>query len=136
MLMATLIGAAAPGSVDADISGLRSAKGQVLVCLTARPDHFPDCQDDPQARRMKIAVDSSHPTDMVFADLPSGDYAIAVIHDENGNNKLDTLLGIPREGFGFSRNPAVGFGPPRFSAARFAVTSGAVDETVRIKYLL
>ena len=51
--------------------------------------------------------------------LPRGDYALAVIHDENGNARLDTIAGIPREGFGFSRNPPIRFGPPRFAAARF-----------------
>jgi uncharacterized protein (DUF2141 family) len=73
---------------------------------------------------------------MTFAALPTGDYAIAVIHDENDNHKLDTLLGIPREGFGFSRNPAIGFGPPRFAAARFALASGADAQHVRMKYML
>jgi uncharacterized protein (DUF2141 family) len=59
-----------------------------------------------------------------------------LIHDENSNNKLDTMLGIPREGFGFSRNPVIRFSAPKFAAARFNVTSGTVDETVRVKYML
>ena len=129
-----LSGAAAPGSVDADITGLRSAKGQLLVCLTTRPDRFPDCQTDPYARRMTVAVSAGR--ELRFEGLPSGDYALALIHDENGNGKLDTMMGIPREGFGFSRNPAIRFGPPKFAEARIAVTSGATDETIRVKYLL
>ncbi|WP_293881924.1 DUF2141 domain-containing protein [Sphingomonas sp.] len=129
-----LVGAAPPGSIDADISGLRSNRGQVLVCLTMRADHFPDCHDDPQARRM--AVPAAQAGALRFSGLPSGGYAIALIHDENGNNKLDTVLGIPREGFGFSCNPVIRFGAPKFAAARFAVTSGTVDETVRVKYML
>lgn len=70
-----------------------------------------------------------------FDNLPSGTYALAVIHDENGNGKLDTVMGIPREGFGFSRNPAIRFGPPSFKSARVAITDGATDETVKVKYL-
>ena len=73
---------------------------------------------------------------MRFDGLPSGDYALALIHDENGNGKLDTVMGIPREGFGFSRNPAIRFGPPKFVESRIEVTSGGVDETVKVKYLL
>jgi uncharacterized protein (DUF2141 family) len=99
-----------------------------------RPDHFPDCQGDPQARR--LSVPTAQAAELKFNDLPSGGYAIALIHDENGNGKLDTLFGIPKEGFGFSRNPVIRFGAPRFSAARFDVTSGTVDETVRVKYML
>jgi len=73
---------------------------------------------------------------MLFADLPSGNYAIALIHDENSNNKLDTTFGIPREGFGFSRNPAIHFGPPSFSAAEFAVKTGEISQSVKMKYML
>jgi uncharacterized protein (DUF2141 family) len=130
----SLIGATAPGSVDAGVEGLRSGKGQVLVCLTMRADHFPDCHDDPQARR--LSVPTAQAASLRFTGLPTGGYAIALIHDENGNNKLDTMFGIPKEGFGFSRNPVIRFGAPKFSAARFDVTSGTVDETVRVKYML
>ena len=57
------------------------------------------------------------------------------IHDANGNARLDTFVGIPREGFGFSNNPAIGFGAPRFAAARFALERDAA-ETIRMRYLL
>lgn len=134
LLWTSLMGAAPPGSIDAGIEGLRSAKGQVIACLTMRADHFPDCHDDPQARR--LTVPATQAAMLRFTDLPSGSYAIALIHDENGNNKLDTMFGIPREGFGFSRNPAIRFGAPKFAAARFDVVSGKIDETVRVKYML
>lgn len=40
----------------------------------------------------------------IVKDLPEGEYAIAVFHDENGDKKCNTnLLGIPKEGYGFSR---------------------------------
>ncbi|MDB5700629.1 MAG: hypothetical protein JWL66_828 [Sphingomonadales bacterium] len=134
LLWASLIGATAPGSIEAGVEGLRSAKGQVLVCLTMQPDHFPDCHNDPQARR--LTVPTAQAGAMRFTDLPTGGYAIALIHDENGNNRLDTLFGIPKEGFGFSRNPVIRFGAPKFAAARFDVPSGTTAETVRVKYIL
>lgn len=134
MLWAALAGAAPAGSVDASVSGLRSTRGLLLVCLTTRSDRFPDCQRDPAARRLAVPVAQAQ--GLSFDDLPSGDYALALIHDENGNHRLDTLFGIPREGFGFSRNPVIRFGPPKFAAARFPVASGRVDEKVRVRYLL
>ena len=133
-LLVALGGAASPGTVDADIQGLRSARGQILVCMTTRPDRFPECQKDPAARRMTVAANKAG--ELHFTGLPTADYAIALVHDENGNNRLDTVMGIPREGFGFSRNPAIRFGPPKFDAARFAVGSGTTNETVRVKYIL
>ena len=70
-----------------------------------------------------------------FDALPTGDWAVAVIHDANGNAKLDTMMGIPREGFGFSRNPPRGFGAPSFAATRFRL-DGDTTETIRMRYLL
>ncbi len=48
-------------------------------------------------------------------DLPNGNYAIAVYHDANGNNKLDkNFLGIPTEKYGFSNDAMGSFGPPDY----------------------
>ena len=104
-----------------------------MACLTTRPEHFPNCQDDPQARRLTVPTRLA--ATLVFSGLPSGTYALALIHDENGNGKLDTMMGIPREGFGFSNNPAIRFGPPSFKSAGVAIVSGQVGEMVKMKYL-
>lgn len=102
--------------------------------MTTRPDMFSRCEKDPTARRLTVPVARAH--DIKFDDLPTGDYAIALIHDENSNNKLDTAFGIPLEGFGFSRNPVIRFGPPSFAAAEFPVATSHVEEGIRVKYML
>jgi uncharacterized protein (DUF2141 family) len=43
---------------------------------------------------------------------------------------------MPREGFGFSRNPRLRMGPPRFTDAAFAVGETVVRQTVRVRYML
>jgi uncharacterized protein (DUF2141 family) len=54
-------------------------------------------------------------------------------HDENGNGKLDkNVVGIPKEGYGASNNPARKMRPPTFEEAKFAVTS---DQGVEVKLL-
>jgi uncharacterized protein (DUF2141 family) len=116
-----------------DLTGLRSARGKVLVCLTRRPDHFPDCRDDPDKRHFAIPARGG---ETLLGALVPGQYAIAIIHDENGNGRLDTFAGIPREGVGFSRNPALRFGAPSFRAASFAVSGSAVEQDIRLKYFL
>ncbi len=134
-LWLALAGAAGPGSVAADVTGLRSVKGQLLLCMTTRADLFMKCDKDPAARRLTVPVAQAH-TSIAFEGLPSGTYAIALIHDENGNNKLDTTFGIPKEGFGFSRNPVIRMGPPKFGEASFAVGTGRADAPIRVKYML
>ncbi|CAN5388556.1 DUF2141 domain-containing protein [soil metagenome] len=131
--MGLLVGAAPTAELTIDIAKLRSTKGMVRICLTAMPDNFPSCIDDSQAVSRSVPA-GVH--ELRIDGLPHGNYAIAVIHDENGNKKLDTFMGIPREGFGFSRNPPIGFGAPRFAAARFALESDTETQQVQMRYLL
>lgn len=133
LLALPLIGAAPVGSLQVEIAQLRSAKGMLRLCLTADPDNFPKCVDDRDAVTRSVPAGQHS---IRFGGLPRGDYAVAVIHDENDNKKLDTFAGIPKEGFGFSRNPAIRFGPPRFNAARFRLDSDAEEQQVRMHYIL
>jgi uncharacterized protein (DUF2141 family) len=56
----------------------------------------------------------------ILADLPSGNYAVSVYEDLNGNHKLDhNFLGLPREPVGASNNPPARMGPPRFHNCSF-----------------
>ena len=45
-------------------------------------------------------------------------------------------MAIPREGFGFSRNPRIRMGPPSFEEVRFEVSGTGVRQTIQMKYLL
>jgi uncharacterized protein (DUF2141 family) len=59
---------------------------------------------------------------VIVENLNSGKYAFKYFHDENKNKKLDTnLIGIPKEGFGFSNNAKGKFGPPSFKQMIFKV---------------
>jgi len=70
-----------------------------------------------------------------FEDIPPGKYAMAVIHDENMNGKLDTnWMGVPTEDCGFSNNATGVLGAPPFSAARFAYDGQNVDLTMSLHY--
>jgi uncharacterized protein (DUF2141 family) len=57
----------------------------------------------------------------VFDNLAEGTYGVAVIHDENKNEKLDfNEKGMPIEGYGHSNNPAKRPGAPDFNETKFA----------------
>ncbi len=106
----------------------------MLICVTSNPRAFPDCSRDAAAQRLRIpAAQAAH----VALSVPAGaNYAIAIVHDENGNGRLDTMLAMPREGFGFSRNPRLRMGPPPFAEAAFTVGSATVQQDVRLRYML
>lgn len=124
-----------PGAtVTVTITNLRSDKGQILACLTAREDAFPDCAKDPNARKLIIPTTAN--AQLNFGAVPAGSYAVSVIHDENSNGKLDTRLIIPREGYGFSLDAPVRMGPPKFKSAVFSVGTTPVHINIRMRYLL
>ena len=132
LLPLALTATAPVARLDVSIDHVRSDRGLIRVCLTADPDNFPACVDDADAITRSV---SANVRDIRFMGLPYGNYAVAVIHDENSNAKLDTFAGIPREGFGFSRNPVVRFGAPRFAAARFAIDGDAQMQQIRMRYI-
>lgn len=121
-------------TLDVSVTGLRSMKGNVLVCVTANPKYFPDCSKDPKSLRAKVAARDS--ANVSFSGVAQGTYAVALLHDENANSKMDMAVFLPKEGFGFSRNPAVVTGPPKFKAAAFAVDAAEVSQRVKMKYML
>ncbi|MET0240939.1 MAG: DUF2141 domain-containing protein [Sphingobium sp.] len=134
LLTANSAAADTGGNLTVRFTGLRSAKGMIRACLTQEQRFFLTCDKDPNAIRANVAAGPD--ARVRFHGVVSGDYALAVMHDENGNGRLDVMMGIPREGVGFSRNPAFHFGPPKFSAARFTIGAGDAAQEVRIKYFL
>ena len=65
---------------------------------------------------------------LLIDNLDESNYAIAIFHDTNSNNKFDTFLSIPKEKFGFSNNAKVFLGPPRFEDASIFVGQNSIVE--------
>lgn len=127
--------AQAPSTSDLSIEivGLRDARGVVRLCLTNYPRGFPDCTS---ADAVHATVKSSlGPISYQFRSLPAGHYAVGAFHDANGNGKLDTMMGIPKEGFAFSRNPSMKPRAPHFDEASFK-SDGPPLAPLKMKYLL
>jgi uncharacterized protein (DUF2141 family) len=94
---------------------------------------FPECKGR-EVRSASLPIANGQAR-IHFAGLSPGTYGISVFHDENANGKLDTFLGIPKEGYGFSRNPPFRPRAPRFSEVQLAV-SGAMTESITLRYIL
>lgn len=133
ILAALLSGAAGGATIEVQVEQMRSARGFIHACLSREPRHFPDCRSDPAALKLSVRASDRR---LRFAGVAPGRYALTLFHDENANQRLDTALGIPREGFGFSRNPKVRFGAPKFSQVDMEVQRGFARHRVRMQYLL
>ncbi len=96
---------------------------------------FLKCREDPKAVKVKVpAVEGM--SEVAVRGLREGRWMLLVLHDENGNGKMSKSLGIPKEGFGFSGNPAIRMGPPRAEDVVFDLPAGQSRQRVKVKYIL
>lgn len=124
---------ACPG-IHVKILNIRNSTGTVDCALFESPEGFPTEVLRSATNVMVIKVRHTQAR-CDFEDIPPGRYALAVIHDENMNGKLDTTgLGIPTEGYGFSNDVKGLFGAPAFSAASFAYDGRHLDLTISLQY--
>jgi uncharacterized protein (DUF2141 family) len=125
--------AACPG-IHVQVLNIRNSTGTVDCALFESPEGFPTEVLRSATNVMVIKVRQTQAR-CDFADIPPGRYALAVIHDENMNGKLDTnALGLPTEGYGFSNDVQGLFGAPAFSAASFAYDGRTRDLTISLRY--
>ncbi len=103
------------------IEGVESSKGTISIGLYNSADGFLKAE---KIYKGLLETAKKGTTVATFEDVPNGTYALAVYHDENSNEELDSnLLGIPKEPLGFSKGKLKTFGPPNFEECAFKVDS-------------
>jgi len=106
------------GDMTVIVSNLKNNNGKVRIGISDSKENYETKGAEPLRRIVSTITDRS--AEVVFKNLPFGEYAIKVIHDENGNDKLDTnFLGIHKEEYAFSNNASGWFGPPHYEKAKF-----------------
>jgi|SRR5580692_943942 uncharacterized protein (DUF2141 family) len=125
----------APGktlcTLKVHVTGFRNDNGRAGGNVFATPDGWPENNN-------KAIVHGGFPISghqaMEVFQVPAGRYGIVVIHDENGNHKLDrNLFGYPKEGFGFANNPKIGLSAASFKDA--SVNVGCPETQVEIQLI-
>jgi len=116
-----------------EVRGMRNTKGNITI--TIYPDdsaHFLDGKFKVARQTLQVSLPV---TRACFALSAAGNYAVAMQHDENGNGRFDTTtFGIPAEGWGFSRDPKLYFGPPKLDQVRIPLHGGDNVVPVQMKY--
>lgn len=122
-----------PG-IHVKVLNIRNSTGTVACALFESPAGFPAEYLRYATNIMVIKVRHTQAR-CDFQSIPPGTYALAVVHDENMNGKLDTnWLGIPTEGYGFSKDATALLGAPSFSAASFPYNGKSLDLTISLNY--
>lgn len=113
-------------TVEVRVSGV-TAKGTVNVAVCDRERFLKQCAYS------ATAPAQAGETVVTLKDVPAGNWAVLAYQDENGNKELDrNFIGIPKENYGFSRNPVSRFGPPSFEDAAIALREGANAVAIKL----
>ncbi|WP_414548485.1 DUF2141 domain-containing protein [Anabaena sp. CCY 0017] len=128
VLLAALLSISFVKSVNAEptatlnvvVKGINNQNGQICLGVYSRAKGFPMNTED--VLKSACVQPQGNTVTHKFSGLKPGNYAVAVVDDQNGDRKLNKdFLGIPKEGFGLSRNPTVSIatGTPSFYDASF-----------------
>lgn len=129
VLAATTAGA--QSKIVALISNARNDRGVCRVCLFNNAAAFNGDGGAPVQCVQSLVKGGA--SEAQFDNVPAGVYAVAVFHDVNKNNKMDkSFLGIPKEGYGASRNKLPFAAAPGFDENSFTVPDKTTT-TLRIR---
>lgn len=112
------------------IEGIRSPQGRLHYAVYDRVENFP-------TRKGRVATGEPDVTGSSLTirvpGLKPGRYAVAVFHDENGNDEFDQgFLGIPLEDYAFSNNATGFLSAPAFEDAAFSLTEPQTGIVIRM----
>lgn len=122
------------GALSVIATGFKNTKGKAIFALYASSEAWLKTDKALHVETVPITGDS---VTVVFRDLIPGVYGASVIHDENGNGKLDMRwlpVPRPREGAGVSRDARKKFGPPSWDDAKFSLTDSSYAITIKLQY--
>ena len=120
-------------SLTVKVSELRNSTGVVLFVLYNKDGSIPDDKLKKYYRK-EIAPIAKNSAALTFNNLPKGNYAVFILHDENQNNKIDKIFILPTEGVGFSNFQTLNLANrPNFSKASFQIKEDLI-KSIKIIY--
>lgn len=129
--------AADNGNITLHITGLDNDKGVVRIAVFNSKDAYASSRASADqsggAYRKATAAIKNQATDYTFEQIPYGDYAIKLFHDEDNSGKFITgMFGIPKVQYAFSNNAKGMMGPASYDKAKFTVNSNQTNMTIKM----
>ena len=110
-------------SLTVKVNDLRNSKGQVQFALYNKDGSIPDEKYKKYFKKLTAEI-TNKSSSVTFKNLPTGKYAVNILHDENEDGKIDKGFILPIEGIGFSNYQDIGLrNRPTFSVASFDLNS-------------
>lgn len=113
-----------------NIDNINSLQGQIQIIIYNTKEDF--LKDEKGFKLLHFDINVNK-MECLIENLPAGIYAVAILHDKDGDGKCaKNWLGVPTEGYGFSNNFRPKFAPPKFEDVNLTIDK---DTTINIKLI-
>ena len=113
------------------VTGLKNTEGQIMVSINEGSDGWPESNF---LEQRFIPLFTAPNFTIIFKDLPYGNYALGLLHDKDNNGEMTkNFLGMPKEGFAFSRDYKVVFRAPKYEEANFELNTPKKTITIKVQ---
>lgn len=107
------------GEITIVIPNLNKVKGKIQMGLYNKKENFPKIGKEYKTFSVKVEDATFKYT---IKNLPPGEYAIALYHDENSDGVCNAnFFGVPTESYGFSNNIKPFLSAPSFHETKFSL---------------
>lgn len=115
------------------VSEIRSGKGQIILNVFKNDE---DYQKEKVSKKLVFEKKIENGSMIINCTLDPGTYGITLIDDENKSGELNkNMLGIPKEGFGFSDFFMEKMKKPAFDDFKVNVKNQNNKISIRVKYM-
>jgi len=120
-------------TLELEIGEFRNTNGHVLISVFDNADDYPENEEKAVAnKKVKVTQKTQR---IAIENLPQGEYAVVFLHDENGNEEMDTnFVGAPMEGYGASNDAVNTFSAPKYQDAKFLLEGEKKSLKLKIFY--
>lgn len=120
------------GNLSLTIDNVEQRAGNFYAAFYNRKNGF--LEDKQHIRVEVLRQQNGRNQQFKISNLPTGELAIAVFQDLNGNSRLDkNLAGIPTEPYGFSQNVRPRFRAPRWEECFFSLQLGENEHKILVE---
>jgi uncharacterized protein (DUF2141 family) len=131
LALSSIAGAAWAGDVTLNVTGVQPSRGGVLYAVIQTRGQF--------MQAASTAADQVKPdgpkATFHLRNVPAGEYTVSVLHDTNGNNKMDTAPnGVPTEGWAMPGGEHLDH-QPTFDEMKIAVPATGATLSATMVYM-
>ena len=121
-------------TLTVNVTGIRNPSGSIVLAFYTSQETF-SVEKPMYVKKATKASLKNGVLQITYENRKSGTYGIAIMDDENNNDKMDYGWFLPKEGFGFSNYYHTGFTRPAFSKFSFDLKNGNKTVEIKVRYL-